>query len=159
MIEMEPRIRCSVKVMSACEDDYPFLKLVEKDGYQKVWPLDAYKKLVQSNRGFSFYKAVDNSDEIVGMMAVVSTKSSYKIVKMAVREKNRREGVGTAMMNRIKDRAYPQSKSIKSIVTWSNGMAQKFLLSCGFEYIQDQVVRESATRKIVLCYYMYQSKM
>ena len=158
MIEMESRIRCSVKVVPACEDDYPFLRRIEKDGYQKVWSLDAYKKLVQGNRGFSFYKAVDNGDEIVGMMAVVRTNTSYKIVKMAVRKENRREGVGTAMMKKIKDRAYPQLKSIKSVVTWSNGMAQKFLLSCGFEYITDQMVRESATRKIVFCYYMYQSK-
>jgi len=158
MIEMKPRIRCLVKVIPACEDDYSFLRRVEKDGYRKVWSLDAYKKLVRGNRGFSFYKAVDNNDEIVGMMAFVRSKTSYKIVKMAVRRKNRREGVGTAMMNRIKDRAYPQLKSIKSVVTWSNGMAQKFLLSCGFEYITEQVVRESATRKIVFCYYMYQSK-
>lgn len=72
-------------------------------------------------------------DERVGYMIYELQESRLNIVNLAVKPERRRQGIGTAMINRLKEKLSPRRRTELRITTHEEWLeSQLFLRSQGF---------------------------
>ena len=133
-MEMEPRLRCKVRVLPAYGEDIPSIIRIDKEGYMRPWPRFTYDTFRRRHRGIRILKAVDVSNgEVVGFVVYMKVKGGILIIRMAVRNDRRRQGVGTQLVERLKEYLSVSRPGLFGAVREANGNAQIFLRSCGLE--------------------------
>lgn len=108
--------------------DMPYVLDIEQKAFEYGWTdKDFLSALKQRN---CIGMVAEYVHEVVGFMV-------YELQNFAVRDDRQRQGVGSAMLNRLVDKLSLQRRSqIRLHVRESNLAAQQFFQACGFKAVQ-----------------------
>ena len=109
---------------------------IESSAFRDPWPEEEFLQYLR-NRNAIGMVAVENSgapsERIVGYMLYELDVKSLEIANFAVAEDCRRQGVGRALIEKLKNKLTPQRRSaIKTLVREGNLDAQLFFKAMGF---------------------------
>lgn len=119
------------------ERDLEQIKRLERSSFiDYPWTDEDYVIFLRNRKkGHKVYVA-DFREHILGFMLVIKQKWNYDIIAVAVSPEFRGQGVGTQLINRLKNELVPYSREdIYAHVQWKNKDAYYFFEEQGFKCI------------------------
>lgn len=106
---------------------------IERLCFPCPWDEDHLKRMAR-DRSFRGVVAVADFQRLVGYMFYRKAKSCYLLLNLAVVPEHRRRGVGSLLIDRLRDYCMSDNKAIVTDVREGNLTAQCFLRSRGFRW-------------------------
>lgn len=132
----------TVKIRSCKKQDLEKIKEIEQKNFPTPWPKASFKHILRGASGM-FFVAVAGGDILGYLVANVEsdinlsrfqTRREGHLLKIAVREGVRREGIGTSLMKILEnDLAEEGIESVKLEVRVQNEGAREFYQTRGYE--------------------------
>jgi ribosomal-protein-alanine N-acetyltransferase len=114
--------------------DMPEVHEIENASFQFPWDEDAFIRCLRQRNCIGM--VVERAEKIVGYMIYELHKNRLHILNLGVHPQHRRQGVGRALLDKLKGKLSPQRRSrIMCEVRETNLDAQMWLRACGFKAI------------------------
>lgn len=133
---IEPAIKkeCSIDDMQIrwlLRQDIPDVLQIEHHSYDPSWREEDFLNALRQRNCIGM--VCEHRASILGFMIYELHKNRLRVLRMAVSVDARRQGVATAMVNRLRDKLHQQRRDrIDITVSDVNLNAHLFLRSCGF---------------------------
>lgn len=112
--------------------DLPYIKDMEDKSFECPWEMSDFRDHVKGRNNHLL--VAEDDCRIIGYMAYTVYKDRYEVLNLCVGYKNRREGVGTKLIDNLKNklRRSDTKNCISMVVADYNLGAHLFLRSIGF---------------------------
>lgn len=119
--------------------DMPDVLAIERESFARAWNDEDFLTCLRTRNVIGM--VVENSGGVAGFMVYEILKDRLRILNFAVHPDERRQGIGTAMTNRLIEKLSQQRRTrIQLFLRESNLVGQLFCRSLGFKAIN--VIRE-----------------
>lgn len=118
-------------IRNVCKNDIPQIADIEKISFTDPWTANAL--LSQIAEKYGIFLTAEKSGEIVGYIIGSCDDENAFIEKIAVRNSIRKQGIGTALLNKFISEIPDSVKQISLEVRESNSAARSLYFSMGFE--------------------------
>lgn len=125
----QTRVHCQILL----EKDYDDVIRIEQDVFTVPWTRDELQAAMRNSQTIGCVAVMNY--QIVGYCVYRFTKTRIEIENLAVDRKHWKQGVGSAMINRLYEKLTKATRtSLRAVVVETNVDAQCFLRSCGFQF-------------------------
>lgn len=118
-------------IRNVCENDIPQIADIEKNSFTDPWTENSL--LSQISERFGIFLTAEKCGGIIGYIIGLCDGENAFIEKIAVKNSARKQGVGTALLNKFIFGISDTAKQISLEVRESNSAAKAFYFSVGFE--------------------------
>ena len=118
-------------IRDVCKNDIPQIAEIEKNSFTDPWTETAL--MSQISEKYGIFLTAEKSDKIVGYIIGSCDGENAFIEKIAVGNSVRKQGVGTALLNKFTSEISNSAKQISLEVRESNFAAKALYFSVGFE--------------------------
>lgn len=143
--------KIDVHVRNFIKKDALMLHIIDKYSYREHWSEKDFLDYLQSIK--QIILVAEFNSKVLGYVVYELTKNSVEIERIAVDPSYRQYGVGSALINRIKERVLNESrKTINVKVEESNLDAQLFFKNLSFMAVK--ILRNYYQNPVEDCYLM-----
>lgn len=132
----------TIKIRSCKEQDLEVIKEIEQKNFPTPWPMASFKQILHRDSGMFLVAATGNEVWAYSIANVerdinlsrFQTRREGHLLKIAVAQKKRRQGIGTSLIKVLENNLQEEGiESMKLEVRVQNKGARKFYKTRGFE--------------------------